>query len=163
MICKFRSMKMPTPHDTLTHLLENPNQYIARVECFVHRTGLDEFPHIYQVFTSKLSVIGSRQTLWSQEDLVAEREEYGANDIKPGITRWVQTNGCDELVIDVKAKFDGEYAAVLNTDKFKEFTMDVKCLFGTSVNVLKSDGVVKGGTGKMKKQEKNIEQEVTRK
>lgn len=155
MIWKFRSMKMSSPHDTPTHLLENPDQYITRVGRFIRKTSLDELPQIYQVFTSKLSAIGPRPALWSQEDLVAEREKYGANDIKPGITGWAQINGRDELEIDVKAKFDGEYAVALNAGKFKGFVMDVKCFFGTIVSVLKSDGVVEGGTGEMKKQEDN--------
>jgi len=159
MIWKFRSMKMSTPHDTPTHLLENPDQYITRVGRFIRKTSLDELPQIYQVFTSKLSAIGPRPALWSQEDLVAEREKYGANDIKPGITGWAQINGRDELEIDVKAKFDGEYAAALNAGKFKGFVMDVKCFFGTIVSVLKSDGVVEGGTGEMKKQEELKEEE----
>ncbi len=153
-IWKFRSMKMSTPHDTPTHLLENPDQYITRVGRFIRKTSLDELPQIYQVFTSKLSAIGPRPALWSQEDLIAEREKYGANDIKPGITGWAQINGRDELEIDVKAKYDGEYAAALNAGKFKGLAMDVKCFFGTIVSVLKSDGVVEGGTGEMKKQEK---------
>ena len=159
MIWKFRSMKMSTPHDTPTHLLENPDQYITRVGRFIRKTSLDELPQIYQVFTSKLSAIGPRPALWSQDDLVAEREKYGANDIKPGITGWAQINGRDELEIDVKAKFDGEYAAALNAGKFKGFAMDVKCFFGTIVSVLKSDGVVEGGTGEMKKQEEKKEEE----
>lgn len=153
MIWKFRSMKMSTPHDTPTHLLENPEQYITRMGRFIRKTSIDELPQIYQVFTSKLSVIGPRPALWSQEDLIAEREKYGANDIKPGITGWAQINGRDELEIDVKAKLDGEYAAALNAGKFKGFAMDIKCFFGTIVSVLKSDGVVEGGTGEMKKQE----------
>lgn len=159
MIWKFRSMKMSSPHDTPTHLLENPDQYITRVGRFIRKTSLDELPQIYQVFTSKLSAIGPRPALWSQEDLVAEREKYGANDIKPGITGWAQINGRDELEIDVKAKFDGEYVAALNAGKFKGFVMDVKCFFGTIVSVLKSDGVVEGGTGEMKKQEDNKKKE----
>ncbi len=158
MIWKFRSMKMSTPHDTPTHLLENPDQYITRVGRFIRKTSLDELPQIYQVFTSKLSAIGPRPALWSQEDLVAEREKYGANDIKPGITGWAQINGRDELEIDVKAKLDGEYAAALNAGKFKGFAMDVKCFFGTIVSVLKSDGVVEGGTGEMNKQEEQKEE-----
>ena len=162
MIWKFRSMKISTPHDTPTHLLDNPEQYITRVGRFIRKTSLDELPQFYQVFTSKLSIVGPRPALWSQEDLVAEREKYGANDIKPGITGWAQINGRDELEIDVKAKFDGEYAAALNAGKFKGFAMDVKCFFGTIVRVLKSDGFVEGGTGEMKKQEEeNIEQKVT--
>ena len=153
MIWKFRSMKMSTPHDIPTHLLENPEQYITRVGRFIRKTSLDELPQIYQVFTSKLSTIGPRPALWSQDDLVAEREKYGANDVKPGITGWAQINGRDELEIDVKARFDGEYAAALNAGKFKGFAMDVRCFFGTFISVLKSDGVVEGGTGEMKKEE----------
>lgn len=164
MIWKFRSMKVSTPRDTPTHLLDNPEQYITRVGRFIRKTSLDELPQFYQVFTSKLSIVGPRPALWSQEDLVAEREKYGANDIKPGITGWAQINGRDELEIDVKAKFDGEYAAALNAGKFKGFAMDVKCFFGTIVSVLKPDGFVEGGTGEMKKQEEeNIEQKVTTK
>ena len=164
MIWKFRSMKVSTPRDTPTHLLDNPEQYITRVGRFIRKTSLDELPQFYQVFTSKLSIVGPRPALWSQEDLVAEREKYGANDIKPGITGWAQINGRDELEIDVKAKFDGEYAAALNAGKFKGFAMDVKCFFGTIVSVLKSDGFVEGDTGEMKKQEEeNIEQKVTTK
>lgn len=156
MIWKFRSMKMSTPHDTPTHLLENPEQYITRVGRFIRKASFDELPQIYQVFTSKLSIIGPRPALWSQEDLIEEREKYGANDIKPGITGWAQINGRDELEIDVKAKFDGEYAAALNAGKFKGFAMDFKCFFGTIVSVLKSDGVVEGGTGEMKKHEEKV-------
>lgn len=152
MIWKFRSMKMSTPHDVPTHLLENPDQYITRVGKFIRKTSIDELPQIYQVFTSKLSVVGPRPALWSQDDLVAEREKYGANDIKPGITGWAQINGRDELEIPVKAKFDGEYTDALNAGKFKGFAMDLKCFFGTIVSVLKSDGVVEGGTGELNKE-----------
>lgn len=165
MIWKFRSMKMCTPHETPTHLLENPEQYITRVGKFIRKTSLDELPQIYQVFTSKLSAIGPRPALWSQEDLIAEREKYGANDVKPGITGWAQINGRDELEIPVKAKLDGEYTAALNAGKFKGFAMDVKCFFGTIVSVLKSDGVVEGGTGELNKQsesEKTETQEVVK-
>ena len=152
MIWKYRSMKMSTPHDTPTHLLKNPEQYITRIGKFIRKTSIDELPQIYQVFTGKLSCIGPRPALWNQTDLWEEREKYGANDVKPGITGWAQINGRDELEIDVKAKYDGEYAAALNAGKFKGFAMDVKCFFGTIKSVLKSDGVVEGGTGEMKKQ-----------
>lgn len=160
MIWKFRSMKMSTPHDVPTHMLENPDQYITRVGRFIRKTSLDELPQIYQVFTSKLSAIGPRPALWSQEDLIAEREKYGANDIKPGITGWAQINGRDELEIDVKARLDGEYTEALNAGKFKGFAMDVKCFFKTIFSVLKSDGVVEGGVGEMKKQEEKKEEAV---
>ena len=159
MIWKFRSMKMSAPHDMPTHLLENPDQYITRVGRFIRKTSLDELPQIYQVFTSKLSAIGPRPALWSQEDLIAEREKYGANDVKPGITGWAQINGRDELEIDVKAKFDGEYVAALNAGKFKGFAMDVKCFFGTIKSVLRSDGVVEGGTGALNGNNANEEDE----
>jgi O-antigen biosynthesis protein WbqP len=157
MIWKFRSMKVSTPHDMPTHLLENPEQYITRVGKFIRKTSIDELPQLLQVFTSQLSIVGPRPALWSQEDLIEEREKYGANDIKPGITGWAQINGRDELEIDVKAKFDGEYAQALNAGKFKGFAMDVKCFFGTIVSVLKSDGVVEGGTGELKKREEKEE------
>ena len=154
MIWKFRSMKMATPHDVPTHLLENPDQYITRVGRFIRKTSLDELPQIYQVFTSKLSIVGPRPALWSQEDLIAEREKYGANDMKPGITGWAQINGRDELEIPIKAKLDGDYTSALNAGFFKGFAMDVRCFFGTFIRVIKSDGVVEGGTGEMNKQEK---------
>lgn len=154
MIWKFRSMKMSAPHDTPTHLLENPEQYITRVGRVIRKMSLDELPQIYQVFTSQLSVIGPRPALWSQTDLITEREKYKANDIKPGITGWAQINGRDELEIPVKAKLDGDYAAALNAGKFKGFAMDVKCFFQTIVSVLKSDGVVEGGLGEKREYEK---------
>lgn len=146
MMWKYRSMKMSTPHDVPTHLLENPEQYITRVGKFIRKTSIDELPQIYQVFTGKISCIGPRPALWNQTNLWEEREKYGANDIKPGITGWAQINGRDELEIPIKAKLDGEYAAALNAGKFKGFVMDLKCFFGTIKAVLKSDGVVEGGT-----------------
>ena len=162
MIWKFRSMKMSTPHDVPTHQLENPMQYITRIGGFIRRTSIDELPQIYQVFLGQLSVVGPRPALWSQDDLVAEREKYGANDVKPGITGWAQINGRDELEIPVKAKFDGEYAAALNAGRFRGFTMDVKCLFGTAFSVLRSSGVVEGGTGAMKAKETADEKETVK-
>ena len=153
MIWKFGSMKMSTPHDVPTHLLDNPEQYITRVGKFIRKMSLDELPQIYQVFTGVLSTVGPRPALWSQKDLIEEREKYGANDVKPGITGWAQINGRDELEIPVKAMFDGEYAAALNAGFFKGFAMDMKCFFGTFMSVLKSEGVVEGGTGELKKEE----------
>lgn len=158
MIWKFRSMKMSTPHDTPTHLLENPDQYITRVGKFIRKTSIDELPQIFQVMSGRLSCIGPRPGLWNQVNLWEEREKYGANDVKPGITGWAQINGRDELEIPVKAKFDGEYAAALNAGKFKGFAMDMKCFFGTIKSVLKSDGVVEGGTGEMKKKKEHKEE-----
>lgn len=160
MIWKFRSMKMSTPHDVPTHLLEDPEQYITRAGKILRKASIDELPQIYQVLTGKLSIVGPRPALWSQDDLVAEREKYGANDMKPGITGWAQINGRDELEIPVKAKFDGEYTNAINAGKFKGFAMDMKCFFGTITSVLKSDGVVEGGTGAMKKEETTEQKEV---
>lgn len=152
-IWKFRSMKMSTPHDVPTHLLENPEQYITRVGKIIRKTSMDELPQICQVLTSKLSWVGPRPVICSQEDLLNERDKYGANDIKPGITGWAQINGRDELDSSEKARFDGEYVAALNGGFFEGFFMDAKCFVFTIIRVLKCDGVVEGGTGVPKKQE----------
>ena len=144
-LVKFRSMKMCTPHDTPTHLLENPNQYITRVGGFLRKTSLDELPQIFQILTQKMSIIGPRPALWNQYDLIAERDKYGANDVKPGLTGWAQINGRDELEIEEKARLDGEYV------RKQSFGFDCKCFFGTIGVVLKHDGVAEGGTGEMKK------------
>lgn len=159
-IWKFRSMKMSTPHDVPTHLLENPEQYITRVGKFIRRTSIDELPQIIQVFLGSLTLCGPRPALWNQDDLVEAREKYGVNDVKPGITGWAQINGRDELEIPMKAKLDGEYTAVLNSGGWKAFAMDVKCLFGTVKCVLVSDGVVEGGTGEINKQKEEQEETV---
>ena len=145
-IMKFRTMKMETPRDTPTHLLENPEQYITRVGKVLRKFSLDELPQIFQIFTGEMSVIGPRPALWNQFDLIAERDKYGANDVRPGLTGWAQINGRDELPIDVKARFDGEYVENLS------FLFDCKCFFGTITSVLKHDGVVEGGTGQLDKE-----------
>ena len=147
-ILKFRTMKVSTPKDVPTHLLENPEQYIPRVGKFLRRTSLDELPQIFQIFTGKMAIIGPRPALWNQFDLIAERDKYGANDVRPGLTGWAQINGRDELPIDVKARFDGEYVQNLS------FAFDCKCFFGTIRSVLKSEGVVEGGTGQLEKEKK---------
>ena len=151
---KFRSMKVDTP-DIPTHLLENPEQYISKIGKFLRKTSLDELPQIYNIFMGKMSIIGPRPALWNQDDLIAERDKYGANGVRPGLTGWAQINGRDELEIPVKAKLDGEYIEKLNSGKCKGFAMDMKCFFGTIKSVLKSDGVVEGGTGEMKKNAEN--------
>ena len=148
-ILKFRTMKMETPKDTPTHLLENPQQYITRVGRVLRKLSLDELPQIFQIFTGEMSIIGPRPALWNQFDLIAERDKYGANDVRPGLTGWAQINGRDELPIDVKARLDGEYVENLS------FLFDCKCFFGTIVSVLKSDGVVEGGTGQLEKEKKD--------
>ena len=157
---KFRSMKMSTPHDKPTHMLENPQQYITRAGKFIRSHSLDELPQIWDIFIGNMSVIGPRPGLWNQDLLTAERDKYGANDIKPGLTGWAQINGRDELEIPVKAKLDGEYAGALKAGK--GLKMDIKCFLG-SVGVFKGDkSVVEGGTGEMKKQEERKEETVAK-
>ena len=134
---KFRSMKVNTP-DIPTHLLENPEHYISKVGKFIRKTSIDELPQLFNILKGDMSVIGPRPALWNQADLEAERDKYGANDVRPGLTGWAQINGRDELEIPVKAKLDGEYVEKMS------FLFDCKCFFGTIKSVLKSDGVVEG-------------------
>ena len=152
-LLKFRSMKMSTPHDMPTHMLENPEQYILRCGRWMRKMSIDELPQLFNIFTGKMSIIGPRPALWNQDDLIAERDKYGANDVKPGLTGWAQINGRDELEIPAKAKLDGEYVAALNAGHGKGFAMDCKCFFGTIKSVLFHEGVVEGGTGEMKREE----------
>ncbi len=151
---KFRSMKMSTPKDCPTHLLENPEQYITSIGKILRKSSLDELPQLFNILKGEMSVIGPRPALWNQYDLIEERDKYGANDVKPGLTGWAQINGRDELEIDVKAMLDGEYVEKMS------FAFDCKCFLGTITSVLKSDGVVEGGTGEMNKQS---EKEMTEK
>lgn len=159
-ILKFRTMRIDTPHDAPTHELADPKKWITKVGGFLRKTSLDELPQIFNIFVGQMSVIGPRPALWNQDDLIAERDKYGANDVKPGLTGWAQINGRDELEIPVKAKLDGEYVRRMG------FFFDCRCFFGTIFSVLRSDGVVEGGTGEMKKQEEtaamaqNIENDV---
>lgn len=144
---KFRSMKMCTPHDKPTHMLENPEQYITKSGKYIRAHSLDELPQIWDIFIGNMSVIGPRPGLWNQDLLTAERDKYNANDVKPGLTGWAQINGRDELEIPVKAKLDGYYVNNLGLG------MDIKCFFG-SVGVFKGDdSVVEGGTGELHKRE----------
>ena len=144
-ILKFRTMRTDTPKDMPTHLLADPQQYITRVGRFLRRTSLDELPQLFNILLGHMAIIGPRPALWNQFDLIAERDKYGANDVRPGLTGWAQINGRDELEIDVKAKLDGEYIQNLS------FPFDVKCFLGTIKAVLCSDGVVEGGTGAIHK------------
>ena len=144
-ILKFRTMYIDTPKDMPTHLLADPEQYITKAGKFLRKTSLDELPQIINILKGEMSIIGPRPALWNQYDLLEERDKYGANDVVPGLTGWAQINGRDELEIDVKAKLDGEYVQKMS------FAFDVKCFVGTIFSVLKSDGVVEGGTGEMKK------------
>ena len=147
-ILKFRTMRMCTPHDVPTHLLDDPAQYITRVGRFLRKTSLDELPQIFQIFTGKMAVIGPRPALWNQYDLIEQRDLYGANDVRPGLTGWAQINGRDELPIEVKARLDGEYVKNLS------FLFDCKCFLGSITAVLKHEGVVEGGTGSLGKEQK---------
>ena len=141
---KFRSMKMSTPHDVPTHLLENPEQYITKVGRFLRKSSLDELPQIWDIFIGKMSIVGPRPALWNQDDLIAERDKYGANDIKPGLTGWAQVNGRDELEIPEKAMFDGKYTNMLEKGGFTALSMDIKCILMTVGKVLQGKGVVEG-------------------
>ena len=148
-IMKFRTMKMETPRDMPTHLLKNPEQYITRVGGFLRKYSLDELPQIIQIFTGEMSIVGPRPALWNQFDLIEERDKYGANDVRPGLTGWAQINGRDELPIDVKARLDGEYVQKMG------FLFDIKCIIGTVLPVFTGAGVVEGGTGTMEKENKD--------
>ena len=163
---KFRSMKMSTPHDVPTHLLDNPDQYITRVGRFIRKMSLDEIPQLFNIppqdveklrnlvkmsldeipqlfniLRGDMSVIGPRPALWNQYDLLEERDKYGANDVKPGLSGWAQICGRDELEIEEKARLDGEYVKRLS------FAFDCRCFFGTAISALHADGVIEGGTG----------------
>ena len=146
-ILKFRTMRIDTPKDTPTHLLENPEQWITKVGKFLRKTSLDELPQIWNIFVGDMSIIGPRPALWNQYDLIEERDRYGANDVLPGLTGWAQIHGRDELPIAKKAELDGYYVQHLS------FGLDVRCFFGTIKSVAKSEGVVEGGTGNMEKKD----------
>jgi len=139
-ILKFRSMRIDTPRDMPTHMLQNPEQYITRVGKFLRKTSLDELPQLFNIFAGHMSVIGPRPALWNQYDLLEERDRYGANDIRPGLTGWAQINGRDELEIPVKARLDGEYVQKLS------LAFDCRCFFGTILKVLRHEGIVEGAT-----------------
>lgn len=144
-ILKFRTMQIDTPKDMPTHMLKNPEQYITKVGKFLRKTSLDELPQIINILKGEMSLIGPRPALWNQYDLISERDKYGANDVMPGLTGWAQVNGRDELEIQVKARLDGEYVAHMS------FRFDCICFLRTIMSVLKHEGVVEGGTGRLKK------------
>ena len=148
-IYKFRTMYTDTPKDMPTHLLNNPDAFITKVGGFLRKTSLDELPQLINILKGEMAVIGPRPALYNQDDLIAERDKYGANDVRPGLTGLAQINGRDELEIDVKARLDGEYVKNLS------FLLDLKCFFGTFSSVLKHEGVVEGGTGTLHKEEEH--------
>jgi len=147
---KFRTMKVNTP-DIPTHLLENPKQYISAAGRFLRSTSLDELPQLLNILLGEMSVVGPRPALWNQDDLVAARDAFGANDVRPGLTGWAQVNGRDELPIEVKAALDGEYVKKMGV------FLDCKCVFLTILTVFRRDGVVEGGTGAMETAEEKRE------
>lgn len=147
-IYKFRTMYIDTPKDMPTHMLTDPDKYITKAGKFLRKTSLDELPQILNILKGEMSIIGPRPALWNQEDLIAERDKYGANDVMPGLSGWAQINGRDELPIDVKAKLDGEYAEKIS------LMFDIKCFLGTIKSVIKSEGVVEGGTGEIERNNK---------
>lgn len=140
-IYKFRTMRVDTPKEMPTHLLENPDYFITKVGKFLRKTSLDELPQLWNILKGDMAVIGPRPALWNQYDLIDERDKYDANNIRPGLTGLAQISGRDELEIPIKAKLDGEYT------KNMSLLLDLKCFFGTIIAVFKSDGIVEGGTG----------------
>lgn len=141
-------MRIETPKDRPTHLLKDPEQYITRMGRFLRRTSLDELPQIMNILKGDMSMVGPRPALWNQYDLIEERERYGANDIRPGLTGWAQINGRDELEINEKARLDGEYVKKMSA------AFDLKCILGTVKSVFKGEGVVEGGTGRKRTEER---------
>jgi O-antigen biosynthesis protein WbqP len=141
---KFRTMRIDTPKDMPTHLLTNPEQYITRVGKWLRKTSLDELPQLWNILVGDMAVVGPRPALWNQHDLIAERDKYRANDVRPGLTGWAQIHGRDELEIDEKARLDGYYVSNLS------LWMDIRIFVGTIFSVLRHDGVVEGGTGAKK-------------
>ncbi len=149
-IIKFRSMPVTVPKDTPTHQFK-AEDVLSKWQKFMRKASIDELPQFFCIFVGTMSIVGPRPALWNQDDLVAERDKYGANDIKPGLTGWAQINGRDELEIPVKAKLDGEYATALKKGGFHALIWDCKCFFGSITSVFKHDGVVEGGTGSLDK------------
>lgn len=154
-LLKFRSMPVSAPKNVATHQLDVNAIQMSKLQKAIRKYSIDELPQLFNIFLSQMSIIGPRPALYNQYDLIAERDKYGANDIKPGLTGWAQINGRDELEIPVKAKLDGDYTESLNSGH--GLKMDWKCFWGTVKSVLKSDGVVEGGTGEMKKQKDKVE------
>ena len=150
MMPKFRTMYTSTPANMPTHLLADPQKWITRSGVWFRRLSIDELPQILCILTGKMSIVGPRPPLWNQDDLIAQRDQYGANDVRPGLTGWAQINGRDELEITVKARLDGEYAQKLS------FLFDCKCFFGSIGKVLKHDGVVEGGTGTLHEERETV-------
>ncbi len=153
-ILKFRTMRVDTPKDVPTHLMVNPEDYITRAGHFLRKSSFDELPQLWNILMGQMAIVGPRPALWNQDDLIAERDKYGANDVRPGLTGWAQINGRDELEIDTKALRDGEYV------KNMSWKMDFICFVFTFISVLKNQGIVEGGTGTLAKQKQDMDQKV---
>ena len=158
MIHKFRTMRIDTPSDTPTHLLDNPEIYITKIGKIMRKLSLDELPQLYDILVGNMSIIGPRPALWNQFDLIEERDKYGANDVLPGLTGWAQINGRDELEISYKAKLDGDYTKELLAGGWRAFSMDIKCFFGTIISVIRSDGYVEGSACQVE-QDKQLQED----
>ena len=156
-VMKFRSMRLDTPKNVPTHMLDDPDKYILKSGKLIRKLSIDELPQLWNIFVGNMSVIGPRPALWNQDYLTAERDKYGANDVKPGLTGLAQINGRDELEIPDKARLDGEYAAAIKRSSWSGLKMDIKVFVGSVKAVLKSDGVVEGGTGELHKEQENAE------
>ncbi|MGH2101403.1 sugar transferase [Aerococcus urinaeequi] len=152
-IYKFRSMRIDTPSDMPTHMLSNPEAFITSSGKFLRKTSLDELPQLINIVAGEMAIIGPRPALWNQDDLIEERDKYGANNVRPGLTGWAQINGRDELEIPIKARLDGDYVENMS------FIFDAKCFIGTIISVFKSEGVVEGGTGTIEKAKKDIKED----
>lgn len=153
-IYKFRTMRSDTPKDTPTHMLNDPESFITRSGHFLRKTSLDELPQLINILKGEMAIIGPRPALWNQDDLADERDKYIANNVLPGLSGWAQINGRDELPIPIKAKLDGDYVKNIS------FLFDVKCIIGTITSVLRSDGVVEGGTGVIEKAKEDLKENV---
>ncbi len=155
-IIKFRSMPITAPKDVPTHQFKAEDM-LSGFQRFLRKSSLDELPQFFCIFIGTMSIVGPRPALWNQDDLISERDKYGANDIKPGLTGWAQIHGRDEIEIPLKAKYDGDYTAKLKQGGFKAFWFDIRCFFGSIIAVIKKDGVVEGGTGKINRQKAEVE------
>jgi O-antigen biosynthesis protein WbqP len=151
-ILKFRTMRIDAPKDVPTHMLNDPDVFITRIGRFLRKTSLDELPQIWNILIGKMSIIGPRPALWNQYDLVAERDKYGANGIRPGLTGWAQVNGRDELEIEEKAKLDGNYSKNISLH------MDFVCFLNSIFVVLRCSGIIEGGTGMLKRRRNSMEE-----
>lgn len=146
-------MRSDTPSDMPTHLLNNPNAFITSSGRFLRKTSLDELPQLINIVKGEMAIIGPRPALWNQYDLIEERDKYGANNVRPGLSGWAQINGRDELEIPVKAKLDGDYVKNIS------LSFDLKCILGTISSVMRSDDVVEGGTGVIERAKREVEDE----